>query len=507
LWVAVSFSSFEFQTSMKKNKGEFQDNGFGMIRSKIKEYRLHSLVSYILEVLNNIQRQKSKHPFWELLVLLKWCYLNTDNAPSKKIAKPFDVQNLLELIEQFQNDHPILDFTNHKSVSQSFRTVAYQQFDYQEQFYISLISRQLVIYLKLRSRLDIVTEFKRAAGLELTSFFRYCFYTFAFLNRDLYQSGHVYDGSLGREFSNFFIEIFSAEELQAFLQLVAITDPQQFVPLHKLQDEKLQLYETNFFVTKPLIYFEGQYRLPHRAILNQTIKHYVYTYLKSILPDSFPEEFGKRMEKYVELGLKEANFRYKNETELKRAYNLGKVSDYLVDDDILLECKATELHPRSGVLRLPNILTKELNSSIIKAYQQLACTANTIDPSRQWFGVIITYREMYLGFGLDAWDEFLEAPMREFFLQQKIAFNILPPENLFFITIEDWDYIIQIVKENKATLKEILLKGRETNVSPKVGDKLFLMEMVLQKYFKVNNLKLSYLDGLFEQHVYSEFIK
>ncbi|MBD0331401.1 MAG: hypothetical protein ICV66_01985 [Chitinophagaceae bacterium] len=428
--------------------------------------------------------------------------MHTDDAPSKNIAKYKDIETLLSLIETFQQENPILDFTNHKSVTQSFRIVAYQQFDYQEQFYKSIISRQLIIYLKLKSRLDIDSQFEKVTRIGLSNFFRYIFFTFAFVNRDQFQKGHNYQGFLNNDFITFFTETFTFSELENFLKLLTIYEPKDFEPLQKLKDEKLQLYETNFFITKPFLYYNGHYHLPHRAILNQTLKHYVYTCLKSALPDAFPEEFGKRMEKYVQLGLKEGFFDYQNESELKRLYDLTKVSDYRVDQDILIECKATELHPRSGVLRLPNILTKELNSSIVKAYQQLLCTAKAIDADREWFGIIVTYREMYLGFGQDAWDEFLQAPLEEFLLEQNLSITILPPQNLFFITIEDWDYIVQIVKDKNATLKEILLKARETNVSSNPGDRLFLMEMVLQKFFKIESLKLSYLEGVFEQYVY-----
>jgi hypothetical protein len=493
---------------MKHNtKTSVSNKEFTRIKWKIKEYRRSSLVHCILEILNDIQRQNSKLPFWDLLVLLKWCYLHTDDTPSRKNAKPLDIQVILKLIEKFQTDHPVIQFTDHKSVSQSFRIIAYQQFEYQEQFYIAIISRQLVLYLQLRSRIDIDNEFKGLANIDLKAFFQYCFYAFAFINRSEYQKGYRYEGVLDNAFFNFFKEVFSARELDCFLKLITISEPKQFETLHKLQDERLQLYETNFFITKPLLFFQGQYRLPHKAILNQTLKHYVYTFLKSSLPDTFPDEFGKRMEKYVELGLKEGKFNYKNEAELKKSYNLGKVSDYLVDPDILLECKAIELHPRSGVLRLPAMLTKEMNTSVIKAYQQLLCTANAIDPNQEWFGIIITYREMYLGFGLDAWDEFLKAPIEEFLKEQNISANLLTPQNLFFVTIEDWDYIVQVVKEGKTTLKQILLKAKETNASESPAEKLFLMEMVIHKFFKIENLDLSYLKNVFETYIYSDTLK
>jgi hypothetical protein len=212
------------------------------------------------------------------------------------------------------------------------------------------------------------------------------------------------------------------------------------------------------------------------------------------VPDLFPEDFGKRLERYTALGLKENNLNFLNETQLKKSHHLSKVTDYLVENDILIECKATELHPRSGVLRTPNILTNELNSSIIKAYCQLLSTATSLNRNKEWFGIIITYREMYLGFGSDAWNEFMESTVEKFANENNIDLNVLPPKNLFFVTIEYWDYMMQVIKEGKGSLKEILIKGRELNSSPNPVDRVFLIEQVLKKHFKIQSLDLSYLN-------------
>jgi hypothetical protein len=208
---------------------------------------------------------------------------------------------------------------------------------------------------------------------------------------------------------------------------------------------------------------------------------------------SFPEEFGKRQERYLELGLKEVNIQYKTENELRKLYSLEKVTDYLVDNNILIECKAIELHPRSGILRTHDIISNELNKSITKAYCQLLSTARVIDENQEWYGIIITYKEMYLGFGNDAWDEFLEKKVTEFCKQNNIDLGILPPNNLFFIDIESWDYIIQAIKDKKGNLKEILAKAKDLNTSENIAERIFLFIQVLEKHYKIDRFTLSYL--------------
>jgi hypothetical protein len=171
------------------------------------------------------------------------------------------------------------------------------------------------------------------------------------------------------------------------------------------------------------------------------------------LPDIFPSDFGKRLERYLELELIENKIRYESEATMQKNYRLGKVVDYKVEDDILIECKAIELHPRSGVSRLPSILVNDLKSSIVKAYTQLLSTAIVIDRNIPWFGIIVTYKQTFIGFGRDAWDEFLREPVEKFAAENNISIAVFPPENLLFLTIEDWDCLMQLIKEKKQPLK------------------------------------------------------
>ncbi|MBI3137731.1 MAG: hypothetical protein HYZ15_04020 [Sphingobacteriales bacterium] len=467
---------------------------FEIIRDRIQQFRRSDLVLHLLQGLHNIQQEKqSRYPFWKMLVLLKWSYLHTDDNPKRKIVTSDNVLSLLVMVDQFEVEYTGLNFRTPHSVSQSFRIIAYQQFDYQDNFYNSIVDRQVILYLRLSSRFDIAAEFKRRTGIDILSFLNFCYFTYIYLHLDQLGNGHSYDGILHDDYCDYFKKQFSDRELDLFLRLLIVTQSSDFENLHRLKDERLQLYETNFFITKPFLLFNGHLCLPHQAIFTQTIKHFIYTYLKAVLPDTFPEEFGKRLEKYVALGLTENRIEHKSEYELKKQYRLTKICDYLVGDDILVECKATELHPRSGVLRLPNILTKELNSSIVKAYCQLLSTAGCINPGKEWWGIIITYREMYLGFGQDAWDEFLRSPMEDFTAKNKIDISLLPPKNLFFISIEDWDYIMQVIKDRNATLHQMLLKGKELANTTDPAERKFLMEQVLHQHFRVTQLNLSYL--------------
>lgn len=468
---------------------------FELIKGRIKQYKLSSLVQNILETLNKMQEDKERmYPFWNLLTLLKWSYLHTEDSVLRKNVTPHDIQHLSNLIESFESKYNQINFKNRNAVRKSFRIFAYQQFPYQDHFFNWVIHRQLVLYTQLYSSFDIQKEFKEKTGLEIVDFLKYCNYTYLYFNLHEVDEKFNCNGALNGLYFDTFKEKFDINQLQKFIKILTITNKNDFQNLHKLNNEILQLYETNFFITKPFIQFLGEIRLPHKAIFIQTISHFIYSYLKSN-STFFPEEFGKRLEKYIQLGLEEVNIKYENETTLKTKYELQKVCDFLLDDNILIECKAIELHPRSGVIREGNIIAKELASTIVKAYLQMLSTANEIDNNKEWYGIIITYKEMYLGFGNDAWEEFLKEPIEKELQSTSINLSILPPKNLFFFSIDNWDYTIQAIKEQLATdLKEVLLKGYELSSIDDPQQSVFMMEQVLRKCFTIGRLKLSYLE-------------
>lgn len=466
---------------------------FDLIKGRIQKHTLSSIIHNTLELLNEVQRRDDKsYPIWNLLTLIKWSYIHTTDSILRSPIKEHEYHQLLKLIREFETKYSGISFKNRTQVNKSFKIIANQQFPLQDKFHTSILSRQMVLYLQLRSRFDIDKEFERLTGIKLKSFLEYSYFTFFFFNLEMVKPDIKYNGNLFESYFTLFKSKWGNGELEKYLNLLTLKSRNDFENLQKLNNEVLQLYETNFFTLKPLILFRNQYRIPNKKIFTQTIKHFIYNYLKENSPE-FPEEFGSRLNKYVELGLIENKIYFENDTVLKAKYPEGKLADFLIESDILVEVKAIELNPRAGVLRTNDILVKDLDNSIIKAYTQLLATAFKINPNQEYYGIIITYKEMYLGFGADTWNEFMKEPIETFCLQYSLDINILPPQNLCFITIENWDYMMQAIKEGKATLKEILLKGKELNALDNPVESIMLMEQALNKHFQPSEISISYL--------------
>ncbi|MEO6669291.1 MAG: hypothetical protein ABIN36_07435 [Ferruginibacter sp.] len=473
---------------------------FEIIKKRIAKHKHSSLVYEILKLLKQIQQPgQPRYAFWELLVLLKWVFIYSPDDRYKTTANKKDIQSILSLISNFNSENSDFKFKSDYDLKRFLRIIAFQQFSLQNSFYATLLHRQFILFKGNKNNFDINESFLRYTGMDIQQFCKYSYFTFIYINRDKLLQGFKYEGVLKEDYFSLFRELFAEDPSEKYLPLLTATNANEIQDLQKLNNPLLQLYETNLFARKPFLYFKDEYHILHKSVFVQTLSQFIYDYLKVKEPNKFSNELGVRLEKYVLLGLKENDINTETENDLKRKYPVKKVSDFLIDKEVLIEVKAVELSPRSGVSREATLLASDLKDSVVKAYCQLLSTANTIKSAHELFGVIITYKEMYLGFGPDAYHEFLSGPVQKFIDEEKIDISILPPSNLFFISISDWDWIMQAIKSGFAkSVKEILMKGRELNSTPNPVDRIFMMEQVLNKYYSINTFNLAYLEKVRE---------
>lgn len=464
---------------------------FDLIKGCIGRFTRSSIVDCCLQILYHLQiHPENRMPVWKVFVLIKWAYLHTSNSQFLRNITAEEFNALLALIEDFETSYKELNFTGKESINKSFRIIAYQQFPIQDKFHNNIVDRQIVLYLMLKSRYDIDAEFRKQSGIDILSFFKMCMYTYLWMFKDVFDKKFQIDNQLFPDYVDIMSVGFPKESVIKFLSLLTLKKPEEFAVLQLVRDERLQLFESNLFATKPFLLFNNEVRIIYRDIFIQTIKHFIYTYLKPIF-NGFSDEFGKRLESYLELGLKENSILYLREKTISKNYNTSKTVDYLVEGDILIEVKAIEIKATSGILRLPAMLTKEFNHSIIKAYQQMLSTANAIDAAKEWFGIILTYRELYLGSGEDAWEEFLKEPITKYALENNLSLASLIPKNVFFIDIECWDYMMQAIKDKGISIKDVLKRSIEVNSNE--ATKVMLFEKLLQDHFMIGQINLNYL--------------
>ena len=118
------------------------------------------------------------------------------------------------------------------------------------------------------------------------------------------------------------------------------------------------------------------------------------------------------------------------------------------------------------------ILYNSMKGSILKAYfKQLLNVSKQISPNEENWGIILTYKELF-------WSRFTNLyELGKDKFDNSSDFMIMPPENVFLIDIYTWDRIVQIVKDKKATLLEILQKAKLNNSNDETAKALFSMHL------------------------------
>lgn len=461
------------------------------IRNKIRKYTYDSFTTEVLGILREQDANRLRpQPFWHPLLLLKWGLEFSGSAHPGKVASRKDVISLLKALEPLEMAHKTFNPKTSGRLSKTFSILAPQQFLYQNVMWFDTLPRQLVLFSKLIKRHDINASFLNSTGLTIAD----VLHGFHILWLLVYENSlpeYTYYGYFSKENWTVFNDILGDKKTAAFFGLLYV-DRDNFKSVlgsdtRLIRDYNLQVFETSFFARRPLFVFQNKCSVPHRGILPYTFHHFIYDFLKHRDP-KFSEELGARMEKYIELGLKENEIAYQTETELKKLLGKGsKVTDFLVEDEILIEAKAIEVKPYTSVNPVDALLSSELRENVVKAYAlQMLGVANRMRKHPQYFGIIITYKELHLGDTNDVWEQFLRAETERLVSNQDII-HLLPRENLFLMSLATWDQMMQIVKTKRKTIKQVLLEAQINAAQNKFG---FYMHL---DNYKIRIKDLSYL--------------
>ena len=180
--------------------------------------------------------------------------------------------------------------------------------------------------------------------------------------------------------------------------------------------------------------------------------YYLYDTVKSDADTSLSEKLAKRFERYVESCLEYMGKDFFTESQLRERLGRGKVTDFLVPDEdrsILVEVKAVELAPLVQVLPFSHFMIQRLKGNVVKAAVQGYTMVERLrdagervgfNVGREFFLLVVTYRDLNLGTGREAWEEFLGVAMAAEFSNPDT--RKLPPENIFVLSITELEQII-----------------------------------------------------------------
>ena len=461
---------------------------FKYIKNRIGEHSREDLLSACFNLLDS--KRDETFPIWNIFILIKWAYKFAGNKYPSNPLTDEKFSKIYNSVSNFNQEH-ITQFMKDGKVDRAFNILYSQQFYLQKNVYREVFATQLKLYKSINGKYDIDRSFKDKTGFSIFDFLYLQQLVWLYVNLNVLEKSTLkFDGFLSTDFLNISADLTSVEKVKKFLNLLVLNpiNPLESINNFKrgINNEDLQSMETTFFTLYPFHIHSNQIKLVHKALFNHTVNYYIYDYLKSN-DELFTTEFGHRFEKYIELGLKEICYKYKTENEIKKILiKNSKVVDYFIEDyNIFIECKAIEIQSHTSVNPTDELLYNSLKSSLLKAYfEQLITVAKHLSPNNENWGIIVTYKELF-------WSRFTELfELGKDKYESSKDYKFLKPENVFIIDIYTWDKIIQIIKDKKATLLEILQEAKSNNLKPETSKQLFGMHLDIYKFETMN---LNYL--------------
>lgn len=245
-------------------------------------------------------------------------------------------------------------------------------------------------------------------------------------------------------------------------------------------------------IRKPLFRNYAKFTPLHPVHLQYYINFGAYDNLRESDKSHFPQQFGIALEDYAKIPLSNVAKEILRESDLKTILGQSSVVDYALPSKsncVLLEIKTAEMYPLTFNDPQVDYFRRTYNSSIIKAYIQIFTAAQKLmqmpqyAPISKWFGVIVMYKEQFLGTPSTMWEEFVKDSLLQ---RSDLPFDVLnppfPPENIITTCIADLDLVCEYCRKHGIEIGDALSTVIENN-KDKGHQSLFLRDHFKDKDF------------------------
>lgn len=475
-------------------------SAYRTIRNRIVKF---SADSWICELVDRLYEAEAKtteavqqRQPWTLLLLLKWVLLNAEECsdepvPHNEFARAYNDASALEILTL-----NTVEAGSHR-LTKIFRRMAFQQFWYwQPAIYYEDIGRLVLLFkdLELDSKVKALSE--SAIGLPRPLFFELLASTVTrflvdkekFISPGWYQSILPFwpPGTLEKFFS---LLSLSREEVRHYLM-------ESINAFGRTRDDKWRYQVLDQTPLKDRPFFacaDGRWHCYSPSVLGECLRWFYYDRLKQANAELFCTWFGGAMERYLEERLKEWNVPYTPERSLRqKGAKNSSVVDFLLSEGeqaVLVDSKAVEMEQLGRLVPTNEVFGSRLKTSVVKGVKQIYFTAHQIQSGKirfrpvpkRFFGLVVTYKELYLGDGGALWEEFLGDEVRPFLIENNIPETAVSPEDIFFISLQDFDHLLAVSKKYNVSVANIVRGAVETNRS----DRKLLFHDHLTKHGKI----------------------
>lgn len=436
---------------------------------------------------NNLIR---KYLPWNLLLLIKMAYAFGGKLQKNDLREDrFEYMSLLlNNIYTGGGETLIVD----GGVNKFMRQMAFQQFWLQTKYFdVMAVGRQIEVFSIDKNKQMYEAWFLQATNLTIDDFMSIAVVL-----------AHIMATQEGKDF--YYVNVNTIQiilkgmptiKIETFYNLLSLdfNEAAKFcLDKYSKRPFGLQLFENSPLKRFPFLNEKNIFYAYSPVLYFQAINTIIYDLLKEKFGDKFTDKFGDSMEAYAHKLLNHFNYEFLSENDLKKIKS-GNVVDFLLKDSeatVLVEIKASQLQVQAQLKPLTDIMLNSLRTNVIKAVYQSIEVANfvkttthdklTSTSKTNFFSIVVTYKDFYLGNGKSVWKEFMERAMQTLY-PNTTDFPILA-ENIFYISLEEFEQLVAISGGSTKRIIEILSKARDDNYQ--VSSAKFNFQQHLDEYIK-----------------------
>lgn len=450
-----------------------------------------SLIGHAIDALHETyamdDRMRTLRP-WDILLVLQWTLQEIDLAAfCRPVATRNDLHKILNVLYDLEGAVAIASPLDIDNFMLFMRKLAFQQFPIQGGVDPAPYARQFIMFGDLQENHGLRVDFTRETGVSPREF---CLLSFGLLSLAL-------KSPVPRHFNPVeFQKIESPDQPGSalkFFRFVARTIDELHHwltsdPFKKVSVTDQRILPSPLLEAPLLVYRPDQFFIYHPALLMRALETMIYRTVKRCSP-KFGDLFGKIYERYLERCLDCTGVHYRTEAEMQKLLpGPGKCVDFVVvenDCNILIDAKGVEMPSMGKVVENAEYLLQAIKPAVkairqgLETHQRMrrlsADTGLTIG-QKEAFLLIVTVDDLYLGPNQN-FERLFGASLRPRLEKDYGQPLSIPFENIFFLTVGEFEILCAMVGEGMTTLTAAL-------------------EFAQQKGAPLNKLKLT-----FRQHL------
>lgn len=471
-------------------------DGYKAVRNRLRAYNPVALIGMCLQYLHQPAAKPidyiERHP-WCVLLLIKWTLIDEKFAERNRPA-PTQAQ-AVRLIQQ------VVDLagkvrmpSEHDYITLFIRAMVFQQVLYQRRSSIMLAGRQMLYFGGLDEAHYIPRTFREVTGMSLSRFLQLAmaFHT-GFLSDGpiRHRVGISWFGDLQNACETDDIELFLGLLSDSFLgirDMLLARDAKTLEAGRKPRAASEYAEQTPLIRTPLLPSGHGDYIVIDACLLENCLDNFVYSTLRNHDVHDFMGHFGPIFEDYVRLAVDYSRLPFRTEEELKlllRAKQGRNLIDFVIADEdahVFVDAKAAEMNYR-GTITLDAVeLAKLLDTSLLKAVKQansviadlvrLSSDDAVFKPRDRHYLIVVTYARTNIGNGRALADSVGMTAIEAVVADQPGGLQI-PIENMYFLTIEEFEQLAAHVAIGSIGLVEALERAKKLDADPVTSALMF----------------------------------